>query len=322
MKKLSIKEIYEKITKGKKPTKKEILNWLSRNVMVIIGTIILAFGSAVFLIPFDLVMGGTSGIAVIIKSMFPDGISPEKAEAYVNIAVAVITWSLFFVGLIFLGRDFAAKTLLSTIVYPLAFPLLTKLVSPNVLGGFFYLQGSEHEELALVFAGVVGGILLGAGCAIAFLGGGTTGGTDIIAFLIGKFFPKLKISQITFFVDFTIILLGVFAVNDMILSGIGVLSAYVSSLVIDKVFLGGKTAYVALIVTTAPEEISRDVIKVLDRTTTIMDCKGAYSGENKNLVMISFTMREYREILSIVNKYDKKAFISVDKAHEVSGEGW
>lgn len=322
MKKISIQEIYEKITKGKKPTKKEILNWLSRNAMVIIGTVILAFGSAVFLIPFDLVMGGTSGIAIIIKSMFPEGISPDTAEAYVNIAVAVITWSLFFVGLIFLGRDFAAKTLLSTIVYPLAFPLLTKLVSPDVLDGFFYLQGSEHTELALVFAGVVGGILLGAGCAIAFLGGGTTGGTDIIAFLIGKFFPKLKISQITFFVDFTIILLGIFAVNDLILSGIGVLSAYVSSLVIDKVFLGGKTAYVALIVTTAPEEISRDVIKILDRTTTIMDCKGAYSGENKNLVMISFTMREYREILSIVSKYDKKAFISVDKAHEVSGEGW
>ena len=306
----------------KKVSKKEISQWFTRNLLVIFGTVILAFGSAVFLIPFDLVMGGTSGIAIVIKTLFPEGISPDMAEMYVNIVVALITWSLFFVGLIFLGRDFAAKTLLSTIVYPLAFPLLTKLVSPDVLGGFFYLQGSEHEELALVFAGVVGGILLGAGCAIAFLGGGTTGGTDIIAFLIGKFFPKLKISQITFFVDFTIIFLGVFAVNDLILSGIGVLSAYVSSMVIDKIFLGGKTAYVANIVTTTPTEISNDVIKILDRTTTIMDCKGAYSGEGKNLVMVSFTMREYREILSIVSKYDKKAFITVNKAHEISGEGW
>ena len=319
MNKLSIKEIFEKITNGKKPTKKQVYDWLTKNALVIIGTIILAFGSAVFLIPFDLVMGGTSGIAIIIKSFLPVGVDVETC---VNVAVAVITWALFFVGLIFLGRDFAAKTLLSTIVYPLAFPLLSKLVSPDVLDGFFYLQGNEHGELALVFSGVVGGILLGAGCAIAFLGGGTTGGTDIIAFLIGKFFPKLKISQITFFVDFTIILLGVFAVNDIILSGIGVLSAYISSLVIDKIFLGGKTAYVAYIVTTTPEQISRDVIKILDRTTTIMDCKGAYSGEHKNVVMISFTMREYREILSIVSKYDKKAFITVDKAHEVSGEGW
>lgn len=319
MNKLSIKEIFGKIKNEKKPTKKEVYDWLTKNALVIIGTVILAFGSAVFLIPLDLVMGGTSGIAIIIKSFLPQGMD---VEACVNISVAVITWALFFVGLIFLGRDFAAKTLLSTIVYPLAFPLLSKLVSPDVLDGFFYLQGNEHGELALVFAGVVGGILLGAGCAIAFLGGGTTGGTDIIAFLIGKFFPKLKISQITFFVDFTIILLGVFAVNDIILSGIGVLSAYVSSLVIDKIFLGGKTAYVAYIVTTTPEQISRDVIKILDRTTTIMDCKGAYSGEHKNVVMISFTMREYREILSIVNKYDKKAFITVDKAHEVSGEGW
>ena len=322
MKKLSIKEIQEKIKSIKKPNKKEIYQWLTKNLMVIIGTVILAFGSAVFLVPFNLVMGGTSGIAIVIKSLFPQGISAAETDMYVNIAVAIITWLLFFIGLVFLGRDFAAKTLLSTIVYPLAFPLLSLLASPDVLGGFFYLEGSEHEELALVFAGVAGGILLGVGCAIAFLGGGTTGGTDIIAFLIGKFFPKWKISKITFFVDSTIIVLGIFAVGDLILSGIGILSAYVSSLVIDKIFLGGKTAYVAHIVTTTPDQISQDVIKMLDRTTTIMECKGAYSGENKKLVMVSFTMREYREILSIVSKYDKKAFITVNKAHEISGEGW
>jgi uncharacterized membrane-anchored protein YitT (DUF2179 family) len=306
-----------------KLTKKEIYSYLSKNLLVILGTVILAFGSAVFLIPFDLVMGGTSGIAIIIKSCFPQGLDSATVDMYINIAVAVITWALFFIGLIFLGKDFAAKTLLSTIVYPLVFPLLSKLASPGVVpGDFFYLKGSEHEELALVFAGVMGGILLGAGCAIAFLGGGTTGGTDIIAFLICKFFPKLKISRVTFFVDFTIIALGIFAVGDLIISSIGVLSAYVSSLVIDKIFLGGKTAYVAHIVTTTPAQISEDVIKILDRTTTIMDCKGAYSGEHKNVVMVSFTMREYREILSIVSKYDKKAFITVNKAHEISGEGW
>ena len=306
----------------KKISKKEIYSYLSKNLLVILGTVILAFGSAVFLIPFDLVMGGTSGIAVIIKSFFHAGLDGATVDMYINIAVAIITWTLFFVGFIFLGRDFAAKTLLSTIVYPLVFPLLSMLVDPNVLGGYFYLQGNAHEELVLVFSGVMGGILLGAGSAIAFLGGGTTGGTDIIAFLICKFFPKLKISQVTFFVDFTIIALGIFAVGDLIISAIGVLSAYISSLVIDKIFLGGKTAYVAHIVTTTPAQISEDVIKILDRTTTIMECKGAYSGEHKNVVMVSFTMREYREILSIVSKYDKKAFITVNKAHEISGEGW
>ena len=306
----------------KKISKREIYSYLAKNLLVILGTVILAFGSAVFLIPFDLVMGGTSGIAVIIKSFFPAGLDSATVDMYINIAVAIITWTLFFVGFIFLGRDFAAKTLLSTIVYPLVFPLLSMLVDPNVLGGYFYLQGNSHEELVLVFSGVMGGILLGAGSAIAFLGGGTTGGTDIIAFLICKFFPKLKISQVTFFVDFTIIVLGIFAVGDIIISAIGVLSAYISSLVIDKIFLGGKTAYVAHIVTTTPAQISEDVIKILDRTTTIMECKGAYSGEHKNVVMVSFTMREYRDILSIVSKYDKKAFITVNKAHEISGEGW
>ena len=303
-----------------KRSKKEAYSYLTKNLLVILGTAILAFGSAVFIIPFNLVMGGTSGIAVIIKSFFEG--SDHDPTSIVNISVAVITWALFFVGLIFLGKDFAAKTLLSTIVYPLVFPLFTMLVDPGALGGYFYLEDNPNQELVLVFSGVMGGILLGAGCAIAFLGGGTTGGTDIIAFLVCKFFPKLKISSVTFFVDFTIIALGAIAVNDLIITGIGVLSAYVSSLVIDKIFLGGKTAYVAHIVTTTPHQISEGVIKILDRTTTIMECKGAYSGENKNLVLVSFTMREYREILSIVSKYDKKAFITVNKAHEISGEGW
>jgi uncharacterized membrane-anchored protein YitT (DUF2179 family) len=306
----------------RKYSKKEIADAIQSNILIVLGTVILAFGSAVFLIPFDLVVGGTSGIAVVLKSLFPEGLSPEQTELYVNVIVSAITWGLFILGLVLLGRDFALKTLVSTIVYPIAFALLYKLVDPTVLGGYFYIQNNPNSELALVFAGVVGGGMLGVGCALAFLGGGTTGGTDILSFLICKFFPKLKISRVTFMIDATIILLGVFAINDLLISGIGIFSAYVSSLVIDKIFLGGKAAYVAHIVTTTPEQISRDVIKILDRTTTVMECKGAYSGEHKNVVMVSFTMREYREILSIVSKYDKKAFITVNKAHEVSGEGW
>lgn len=306
----------------KKYSKKEIAGAIQSNILIVLGTVVLAFGSAVFLVPFDLVVGGTSGIAVVLKSLFPEGLSPEQTELYVNVIVSAITWGLFILGLVLLGRDFALKTLVSTIVYPIAFALLYKLVDPTVLGGYFYIQNNPNSELALVFAGIVGGGMLGAGSALAFLGGGTTGGTDILAFLICKFFPKLKISRVTFMVDASIILLGVFAINDLLISGIGIFSAYVSSLVIDKIFVGGKTAYVAHIVTTTPEQISRDVIKILDRTTTVMECKGAYSGEHKNVVMVSFTMREYREILSIVSKYDKKAFITVNKAHEVSGEGW
>lgn len=306
----------------KKYSKKEIAGAIQSNILIVLGTVVLAFGSAVFLVPFDLVVGGTSGIAVVLKSLFPEGLSPEQTELYVNVIVSAITWGLFILGLVLLGRDFALKTLVSTIVYPIAFALFYKLVDPTVLGGYFYIQNNPNSELALVFAGIVGGGMLGAGSALAFLGGGTTGGTDILAFLICKFFPKLKISRVTFMVDASIILLGVFAINDILISGIGIFSAYVSSLVIDKIFVGGKTACVAHIVTTTPEQISRDVIKILDRTTTVMECKGAYSGEHKNVVMVSFTMREYREILSIVSKYDKKAFITVNKAHEVSGEGW
>ena len=305
-----------------KTNSKKFKDFIYNNLLVVLGTVVLAFGSAIFLIPFKLVMGGTSGIAIIVESFFFGSLPEDQISIYLDITVAIITWSLFLLGLIFLGKDFAMKTLVSTIVYPVAFPLFSMLVNQNALSGYFNLTNSQYAEIAIVFSGIVGGALLGAGCAIAFLGGGTTGGTDILAFLICKVFPKLKISSVTFFVDSMIIIVGAFAVKDMIISGLGIMSAYVSALVIDKIFLGGTKAYVAHIVTTTPDQISADVIKILDRTTTIMDCKGAYSGETKNVVMVSFTMREYREILSIVSKYDKKAFITVNKAHQITGEGW
>ena len=124
-------------------TKEEILIILKNFALVFIGTVILGFGCAVFVVPFDLVTGGVTGISIII-----DNIIASKIP--IDIVIGVITWGLFFLGLFFLGWDFAVKTLLSTIVYPVAISLFLKLVSPDVLHGVFYLQGSEHADIALI----------------------------------------------------------------------------------------------------------------------------------------------------------------------------
>ena len=295
---------------------KKIKQALLNSILVIIGTAILAFGTAIFMFPFDLVAGGISGISIIIENLLPAG------AVSIDILVTVITWALFILGFATLGRSFAAKTLLSSLVYPIFISIFIKLVSPNVMSGYFYLPASEYSDIAIIIAALVGGALIGVGCAIAFLGGGSTGGTDILAFLITKFFPKLRSSKVIFAIDAIIVLLGVFVIKDLVISVLGIASAFVSAALVDKVFLGGTRALTAEIISTEYDRINRDIIDILKRTTTVFDVTGGYSGEKKKLLRVTFTVSEYPEILNIVTRADKYAFITVHTAHEISGEGW
>lgn len=294
----------------------EILSAIKNILLVLLGAIIISFGTAVFLIPFDLVAGGMSGIAIVLDKIIPiDWLS-------VDVLITIETWSLFTLGAVVLGRKFAAKTLLSTIVYPPFVNLFMKLASPEVLNGYFYLPGYEYADVALLVAAVSGGALVGIGCALSFLGGGSTGGTDVIAFTISKILPKVKSSHAVFMVDATIVVLGVFVIGNMIVSLLGILAVFISTTVIDKIFLGGSRAFVCEIVSDSYAEINRQIIEKMDRTTTIIDVVGGYSGEDKKMLKVSFTMREYASLLSIVGKCDKGAFVTVHRAHEINGEGW
>ena len=285
-------------------------------VFIILGTSILAFGTGIFIVPFDLVTGGVSSAAIIINSFL-------SFEGSIDIYISIITWLLYGIGVIILGKSFAIKTLISTIVYPIIFSLSYRLVDSNVLNGFFNLaNNSNYKEISILLASIFGGAFVGAGCAITFLGGGTTGGFDVFAFVICKYFKKVKSSIIIFVIDAILILLGAFVINDLVVSLLGITSAFICAIVIDKIFLGDTKAFIAQIITPKYEEINNEVISRLDRTTTIIDCLGGYSKENKKIVMVSFSVREYRDLISIVSIYDKDAFITIHRAHEINGLGW
>jgi uncharacterized membrane-anchored protein YitT (DUF2179 family) len=298
-----------------KVSKHDILNYIKNLILVIFGTAVLAFGTAVFIVPFDLVTGGVSGLAIVLEKIVPFALS-------IDFYITALTWILFFLGLIFLGRGFAIKTLLSTVFYPVLFTLFYNLVENQSFGGLLVLQNSAYNEIAVLLAAVFGGALVGAGCAITFVAGGSTGGVDVLAFLICKVFKRVKSSYVIFGVDAAIVVCGVFIINDLVLSMLGICSALVCAAVIDRVFLGSSSAYVAQIISNNCEEISNGVIEKLDRTTTIVDVKGAYSGEAKKLIIVSFSMREYSDLMNIINHADPSAFMMISKAHENHGEGW
>ena len=298
-------------------TKENTLKLISNTLLVLLGTFILAMGTEMFIIPQELDTGGVSGIAICFKY--------AGIEFSTEIIIGIIGWILFFLGLIFLGWSFSAQTLISTITYPLFLLLINFICSK-----YSFLLIAESQSLAgnpaliTLLSSLFGGILVGAGCAITFVGGGSTGGVDIITFNICKYFKRIKSSASIFIIDAIIVILG-FIINkdhDIALCLEGVFSAFIAALVVDRIFVGQSDSFAAYIITDKYQEITDEVINKLNRTTSILDIEGGYTKEMKKMLIVSFTIRQYTQVMSIITRYDRKAFTIIHRTHEIDGEGF
>ena len=310
---------------NKKHTKSEILLQLKNFGLVVLGSLILAFGCAIFIEPFGFVTGGVTGLSIVIDELFgsPEYIIPGVGKIeLINILVYAITIGLFFLGLIFLGKDFALKTLVSSIIYPVSFHLFGLLVKYNLFGGFFNLAADpQYANISLIISALFGGLCVGAGCAITFLGGGSTGGMDILAFMLCKVFKKWKSSTVIFAIDAIIVAMGLL-INNLVVTLLGVISAWIAAAVIDKIFIGGNRAFTAQIVSDKHEEINLAIRNEVRRTTTMLVGYGGYSGDPKTVLSVTFTMNQYADLMRVIKRIDPKAFVSISQAHEINGEGF
>lgn len=275
--------------------------------LIVLGSVILAFGTGVLLVPFDIVTGGLSGVAIILDETFGWN---------VEIVVFILTWGFFFLGLIFLGKKFALKTLCSAIVYPSALSLCIYMQA-NIR--FLQLDGTNQVHLLL--AAIFGGACVGAGCAITFTGGGSTGGFDIPAFILQKYL-KIKCSVGTFVLDALVIILALVVFQKLDLALIGILSAFICSLLIDKIFLGNSSNFVAMIVSSKWKEINNFIQTKTERGSTLIMAFGGYTLNEYRMIQITFYRNEYVDLLDKVYQIDPDAFISIMKAHAVNGLGF
>ena len=299
--------------------KTAMLAALKNALWVIAGSVVLALGFGVFIFPFDLVTGGVSGLSVAIVKILP-------FELSVDLCVTILTWALFFVGLIFLGKAFALKTLLSSIVYPIALSFWLRVAESGILGGVFDIAKNydcENPDYALpIIAAVFGGALVGVGCALTFRGGGSTGGLDILALIAAKYIKGVKSSVSVFFFDAMVVVAGLFVMKDLIMCMLGIASAFVAALVIDKVLLGESRSFIAHIVSEKYEQINEAILTKLERGSTIITAHGGYTGEKRPMIMVSFTMSQYSAFMAIISSIDKNAFVTIHLAHEIEGEGF
>ena len=219
--------------------KKRRLRLVRDTLYVILGTAILALGAGLFIIPFDLVTGGVSGLGIVLETALDT--VPLVTEVTADQYASVLVWVLFFIGLAFLGKMFALQTLVSTIVYPIVLTFATWLANSDVGGGFFNLHSelyAGYGGVTIILATLFGGACFGIGSALTFMGGGSTGGSDIIPLVICRFFPKLKSSVMIFVTDAAVVALGMFVVKDLVLTLLGVVAAFICAISVDKIFLG------------------------------------------------------------------------------------
>ena len=315
-------------------SKENILKNLKQLFLLILGTLILSIGCGFFLIPFQIVSGSVTGISIITSSF----IAPD-------IMTYILSWALFLLGFIFLGVKFTISSLISTIFYPLFVSIIlrsgileeflslvlgtnTFVLENGVITNIDVLKQNNFIDTGfLLIIGLLGGIFVGVGCSVTFHGGGSTGGVDIISLIISKYF-NIKESIPFFLTDTTIVITGlivhIIEQQTVLVVGslIGVLSALISSLMVEVVYSGQINSYMVDVISEKYEEIVKYAIDDLDRGATVFDVVGGYTNKNKKMVRINFHRREYSKVKNAIAEIDPKAFCSFASTMFVGGEGF
>ena len=291
---------------------KEFMNKIFGIFIMILGSTIIAFGVAIFLSKLEIVSGGVGGIAIIIQHFIPEG-------QYIDIITAILNVLLFLLGLIFLGKDFAIKTLVATIVYPLALTLFLRVEYFQHLSEVVAGDGSVGY---IIICGVFGGVFMGTGVAITFLGGGSTGGVDIIVILIAEK-THAKESILSFVVDAIIILASIIFIRENLVNSLcGVISAFLSALMIEFLFVNQTASIQADIISDKWEDISKFAQDKLMRGATIIKAKGGYKGDERIILRVVFDRRQFEQFKKYIAEADPKAFITYTQTNAVYGEGF
>ena len=268
------------------------------NILLIAGGLLLAtLGYRLYLIPNNVAPGGFTGVGQIVNHLLP-----VVGVGMVNLILNV---PLFLLSLRSMGLGFGLRSLLASVT--LSF-LLDYLPVPAM---------TDDVLLSAVF----GGVLCGAGFGLVLRGHATTGGSDMLAALVHRHVPALKVSVCLFAVDATVVIASGF-VFDASAAMYALISVFVMNVVMDQVLEGPGLARSHIIITTHAEEIAERILKELDRGVTAIEARGMYSGEGRTMLLCVVSRLEAVRLRSIVYSVDPRAFVIVQNVHEALGEGF
>ncbi|KRE18966.1 hypothetical protein ASE42_03310 [Bacillus sp. Root920] len=269
----------------------EVKNYL----FILIGSAIVAIGFNTLLLPNQIAAGGVSGISTIMQSF---GFEAAYVQWGLNIP-------LFIAGFYLLGGTFGVKTLVGSIFLPFMV-FVTRHIAPVT-----------HEAL---LAAIFGGVVIGIGIGLVFLGNGSTGGTALAAKIINKY-TGLTLGTCLAMMDGLIVLaaMTVFGIEEGLYAVIGV---FISSKTIDVVQAGFSHSKMAMIITGHEDEVRQAVFDQIDRGVTKISAVGGYTDHDRPILMCVVGQSQFTKLKQVVKAIDASAFVIVMDAKEVLGEGF
>ena len=265
-------------------------------VQIGLGSLIGALAFPLFLTPNHIAPGGLTGIATVLNFLF---------HWPVGTASLIMNVPLFFVGYRSMGRVFAFRSLLATVLFSLLIDLIPipSMTAEPLLGAVF------------------GGVLLGVGLGLILRGGATTGGTDMAARMVHSRFQHISVGALLFVIDGLVVLAaGLLIEAEYALYAF--ISIYIVSKVMDAVMLGLSSDKACYVISRHYEVIKQALITDMDRGVTVLHAEGGYSGESRPILLCVLTAQEVGRLKAIVRSVDESAFVFISDAHEVLGEGF
>ena len=272
---------------------------LKRILWITVGSAVFALGFDIFLLPHQFGSGGVTGLAVIINAFVP--------VLSVGVISLIINIPLFIAGYRTIGRKFFWGSLAGMLISSVLIDVFTVL--PTV---------STEPLLGAIF----GGLLAGVGCGIVFMQGASTGGVDIAARLMKSKFLELPIGKLMLMVDMCIAILTGIAFRDLNKVLYCTVALFVCSEATDAVVYRLDYSYAAIIITDHDAAVRDAIDEKLERGCTFLKGEGSFSRQEKNVIFCAIKRQQVVELKELVMGVDPNAFLVLQEAHQVLGEGF
>ncbi len=289
--------------------KKKILITIFDYIVITVGVVLFVMAWQSFLLPNNMIDGGLTGASALLSMVTK--VSVDIYYFGINVLLLVLAW-------IILGQGFGIKTIYAIVVSTILF---------RVLGdeSMRFLWSVEGEALYVgdgILVPVIGGLLEAVGLALIILRGGSTGGTDILALIVNKFWP-VSIGRFYLFADFVVITLLIFVPGHCFTDVVyGYITMGVCSYVLDLILLGKESAVQIHIFSDHIPEIGDYINRDMGRGVTALKAVGWYTKADRDVLMVMLRKNELPELVKAVKEIDHKAFVTVVPANNVFGEGF
>ena len=266
---------------------------------IILGSAVFSFGFNMFLEPHGMNAGGVSGLAMVLVHLLKFGT--------VGTITAIMNLILFVVGGIKIGKRFLIGSVIGALVVSVTLDWLTFLPVP---------------EVDMLLAAVYGGVICGGGLGLVFATGASTGGSDIVVRLLKRKWQNVPIGTINIVFDLTVATLTGIAFQEVasgLYSGVAI---FLCGKVIDLMVYSFDYSKVALIISDQHDAIRLRVLQQLERGVTILKGEGGYSHQEKKVLLTAVKQYQVAELKQLVSEIDPDAFVIVQDAHQVLGDGF